>query len=484
MNNPHSHAAPKAFGAARKSVLRAAVLLAVTAGASSAAYAADVAPTTPDGTLTRFGVTLYGTVDVGLHYETHGAKLSDYHPAGNSDFIQKNSNGSVTSVNGNNLGQSKIGLKGQEDFGNGWSGVFKLETFFNPWSGNISDGLKSVTNNNGVALTQQSNGVDSSIAGQLFGSAAYLGVSHAQFGTLTFGRQNGLLADGVGKYDPLYASQAFSPIGYSGTAAGGGDTEDRRLDGSIKYEVVVNSVHLGAQFQPKSGTNPGTTTELALGWNFPGGSVDAFYVDKSDAIGAGSLSATGVADVTKVCSGTAVEGYACAAIDKAVAGTISDNTTYGVMGKYVFADKKAIVSAGYEHISFKNPSNLVSPGQSIIAGYTLASANNEAFPSTKTLQVSWIGLKYSPTQQLDLTGAYYRYDQNSYSVAHPGCSDAQVSSQCSGAENFVSFVADYHFTKRFDAYAGAMWSQVNGGLANGFLNTSTIDPTIGGRYSF
>ena len=179
-----------------------------------------------------------------------------------------------------------------------------------------------------------------------------------------------------------------------------------------------------------------------------------------------------------------MEGYACAAIDKAVAGTISDNTTYGVMGKYVFADKKAIVSAGYEHISFKNPSNLVSPGQSIIAGYTLASANNEAFPSTKTLQVSWIGLKYSPTQQLDLTGAYYRYDQNSYSVAHPGCSDAQVSSQCSGAENFVSFVADYHFTKRFDAYAGAMWSQVNGGLANGFLNTSTIDPTIGGRYSF
>ena len=68
MNNPHSHAAPKAFGAARKSVLRAAVLLAVTAGASSAAYAADVAPTTPDGTLTMFGVTLYGTVYVVLNY--------------------------------------------------------------------------------------------------------------------------------------------------------------------------------------------------------------------------------------------------------------------------------------------------------------------------------------------------------------------------------------------------------------------------------
>ncbi len=482
LNNPHTHAAPK--GAARKTLLRGAVLLAVSAAASTAAYAADVAPATPDGTLTMFGVTLYGTVDVGLHYETHGAKLSDYHPAGNSDFIQKNSNGSVTSVNGNNLGQSKIGLKGQEDFGNGWSGVFKLETFFNPWSGNISDGLKSVTNNNGVPLTSQSNGVDSSVAGQLFGGAAYLGVSNAQFGTLTFGRQNGLLADGINKYDPLYSAQAFSPLGYSGTAAGGGDTEDRRLDGSIKYEVVLNSVHLGAQFQPKSGTNPGTTTEVALGWNFPGGSVDAFYVDKSDAIAAGSLSAAQVVEQGKVCSGTVIEGVACAALDKSVVGTISDNKTYGVMGKYVFANKQATVSAGYEHISFSNPSNLLTAGQSTIAGYTLAIVNDAAYPSNKTLQISWVGLKYAVSPQLDLTGAYYRYDQNSYSVAHPGCSDAAVSSQCSGAENFVSFVADYHFTKRFDAYAGAMWSQVNGGLANGFLNTSTIDPTIGGRYSF
>jgi hypothetical protein len=46
----------------------------------------------------------------------------------------------------------------------------------------------------------------------------------------------------------------------------------------------------------------------------------------------------------------------------------------------------------------------------------------------------------------------------------------------------ASFV--YRFTKRFDSYAGAMWSNVSHGLANGYLETTTIDPTIGLRFSF
>jgi predicted porin len=86
-------------------------------------------------------------------------------------------------------------------------------------------------------------------------------------------------------------------------------------------------------------------------------------------------------------------------------------------------------------------------------------------------------------------GAYYRYGQNNYGVTGvkgwtPGCS-SNASGDCSGAENFLSFVADYHVTKRFDTFAGAMWNQVEGGLSNGFaFTTSTIDPTIGFRYSF
>jgi len=35
-----------------------------------------------------------------------------------------------------------------------------------------------------------------------------------------------------------------------------------------------------------------------------------------------------------------------------------------------------------------------------------------------------------------------------------------------------------------DAYAGFMYSQVNNGLASGFLHRSAIDPTVGLRFQF
>jgi len=456
------------------------------AAATSTAIAAD-APAIHDGSLTWNGITLYGTLDIGYQYDSHGTPISDYHPAGFEEVIQKNSNGSVNGVVGSNLSQSKIGLKGAEDIGNGWSGIFRLEVFVNPWSGNIPDAQKSMTLANGVPLTQQSTAVNSSVAGQLF-QTSLVGISHKDFGTLTFGRQNGVLFDGIIKYDPLNASQAFSPIGFSGTPSGGGSTEDRRLDGSMKYDLVSGPVHAGAQFQPRSGTNLGTTTELALGWNFPGGSIDAFYVRKYDAITNGPLTLAQVNDVAQVCAGTATPAiasqYACAAIDKALAGTASDNTAYSLMGKWSFADGRATVFAGYEHMRFQNPSNPVPNGQIDIGGYVEAHVNNAAFPSPKVQQVSWVGLRWAATPQLEVTGAYYRYDQNSYSTADPGCSSASVSAQCSGSENFASFLVDYRFTKRFDVYGGAMWSAVQGGLANGFAYTSMIDPTIGVRYTF
>jgi predicted porin len=45
-------------------------------------------------------------------------------------------------------------------------------------------------------------------------------------------------------------------------------------------------------------------------------------------------------------------------------------------------------------------------------------------------------------------------------------------------------LADYRFAKRFDAYAGIMWSQVSNGLSSGFLQRSSIDPTVGLRFQF
>src|SRR6185437_12837160 len=124
----------------------------------------------------------------------------------------------------------------------------RLETYFNPQAGNLSDALKSLTLNNGKAVAAQSTGVDSSVAGQPF-QISYVGVSSPEFGTLTFGRQLALMGDGIGKYDPLATSNAFSVIGYSGAAAGAGDTEDRRYDQSVKYLYTMGSYRAGLQYK-------------------------------------------------------------------------------------------------------------------------------------------------------------------------------------------------------------------------------------------
>src|SRR6202011_3261448 len=211
------------------SLLAATGLVHAQSATAPAAPSAAAAPA--DDSLTFHGITLYGIIDVGIQNQTHGAPISDYFVGGSAEIVQKNSNHSVTGVTPSNLSNSRIGLQGVEPLVGDWSGVFRLETFFNPQSGQISDALKSLGQNNGrPRVTQASPGnqntnVDSSASGQTF-IQSYAGVSSKTFGTFTFGRQNTTLADGIAKYDPNFASQAFSLIGISGTAAGGGNTQN------------------------------------------------------------------------------------------------------------------------------------------------------------------------------------------------------------------------------------------------------------------
>ncbi len=462
--------------AIKKLGLTLSALLAMTgiAHAQSAAPAAD-------DSLTLHGITLYGLVDIGLQNQSHGAPINDYFPGGSADIVQKNSNKSITGITPNNLSQSRIGLQGVEPlFGVGdWTGVFKLEVFFNPQSGEISDALKSLTQNNGrsVASGTQTTNLDSSVAGQIF-QQSYAGISSKTFGTLTFGRQNTLLADGISKYDPNAASQAFSLIGLSGTTAGAGDTQDRRLDGSLKYAVTIaDVVHFGANFKPAEGNGiSNSVTEIDVGGEFAGFSLDGYYVKAHDAISAASLSAAQVALLPGL-------GFSPA---KALAATVSDNTSYSVMALYNFAAVAPLkVFGGYEHISFANPSSPLPAGYDDIGGYTLAFVNNAAFPNDKVLQVFWAGVKYSITPQVELTGAYYGYKQNSYGAgANAGCS-TNIAGTCSGTEDAISFDGIWHMSKRFDSYAGVFYTAVHDGLANGYVfHTTDITSTVGVRFKF
>lgn len=422
------------------------------------AHAADADP------LTWKGLTFYGTFDIGVAYQSHGTPLSkDFYP-GLEYLISKNSNRSVTSVAPNGISQSRLGLKGFEPLNDKVALVFNLETAFVPTSGRNADALQGVADNNGRPLNQQRSGSDGSRAGQFFNGEVYAGLSSSDFGTVTFGRQNTPLLDAVIKYDPMGASYAFSVIGYSGATAGMGNTENSRLNDSLKYLYQWKQFHVAAMYQlPASENNSGAAGQLALGGDFGGLSVDAIYGFKDRAVLASSLTAAQAAILP---------------VDS-LAATVSDNTSYTLAASYKRGPWKAF--AGYEYIIYKNPSNPETSSFYGLGGYYFGAVNNAAYNHQKTLQVSWVGLRYTVADKLDLTGAVYHYDQNSYSGN--GCVNASLAS-CSGTLNAYSARLDYHFSPRFDAYAGAMYSEVANGLASGYLYKSTVDPMIGFQYKF
>ena len=470
-----------------KGILHLGVLSVAIGVAHAQSAAAPAAPA--DDSLTYHGITLYGIVDVGLQNQTHGAPINDYFVAGSADIVQKNSNHSVTGVTPSNLSQSRIGLQGVEPIVGDWSGIFRLETFFNPQSGEIADALKSLAQNNGRSLANQTTNLDSSVAGQVF-QQSYAGFSSKTLGTITFGRQNTVLADGIAKYDPNFASQAFSLIGLSGTAAGGGDTQDRRLDSSVKYvesfsPVAGGAAHFAAQYKFNQSTGSANSAfEVAIGGEYAGASVDAYYVKVKDAVAVGALTAPQVADLPGLCPNPIPAGGSCVASNpnNALAATVSDNTTFAILGLYNLGVAKFY--GGYEHIKFANPATPLSAGFNI-ANYTMAFVSNTAFPNDKVLEVYWGGVRYTVLPELDLVGAYYGYHQNSYGVgANAGCSTNKAGT-CSGTLDTISFDADYRLSKRFDAYFGMMYTGVHDGLANGYIyHTTDITTTTGVRFKF
>jgi predicted porin len=428
--------------------------------------------------LTMYGITLFGTVDVGVSYQSHGAAFSDAAATNVNNFLIKTNNKPNTSLSSNGMSISTIGIKGREPLGGGWWGVFQLDTGFLPASMTTIDGLRSIAVNNGVPQAQQKSWGDSSRAGQAFNGRAFVGVESPGYGSLTFGRQSTLLNDAVCKYDPLSCSLAFSYVGFFGATAGAGSTEDRALDGTLKYNLSKGLIHGGAMYQfgnaRKLSSSRGTAYQVDLGISKGPWSLDAVLAHKKDEIAVGGpLSAAQTASLFT--PGSATYGLP---LDKTLPGTISDNTSYTLLGEYN-AGRAKFFSA-YEHIRYTNPATPLPIGSQTVGGYFIV-PNNAAFPRPKLLQVAWFGMRYALTPSLDLFGAYYRAMQSSY--AKVSCSNAS-SPQCSGHYDALSLVLDRRFGRHFDVYGGVQWSKVYDGMGSGYLQRASFDPTVGVRIVF
>ncbi|MCX5541634.1 porin [Paraburkholderia sp. CNPSo 3076] len=152
------------------------------------AIAAAVAATFASASYAQSSVTLYGIVDAGLTYTTN---------------INGNRNFAMTS---GNVQASRWGLRGVEDLGGGLKTIFTVESGFDVANGQLNGGL--------------------------FNRQAYVGLTHDQYGTLTFGRQFDSMIDyvgpltAVGTWGGTYTAHLLDNDDLNGTFS---------LNNSVKY---------------------------------------------------------------------------------------------------------------------------------------------------------------------------------------------------------------------------------------------------------
>jgi predicted porin len=469
---------------------------------------------TTDCALTWHGITVYGAYDIGIGWVSHGLPENGYNYEGES-LVNRNGYQRRFVVAPNNLQQTGLGIRGKEEFRHGWSVVFNASTGINPQSGLLANASATQTINIGLPRSSYSIAIDGARAGQPFNDEIYGGVSSAHFGTLTFGRQRSLGTDAMLLYDPAGGSYAFSYIGYNGTMAGGGDTENSRWDDAVKYRLSYGPVHFGAMYKFADGNGgcysasaswtaanctPESAHNNAYGFDIGG----KYHKFSADIVGQHFNQAISVLNpllgpqsptqsfqsTTNSIDTNPITGTNVIATTNTVYGIVTDNNAIMVAAKYAWNPLKFF--AGYEYIWQNNPKNPLGVGASDQGGYIMSGVEDSNLDSEKLVQIWWTGVKYALDSKTDITLSWYQQRQNDFRLP-PACSPAAgFRSSCAGTLNEGSLYADHHFTKRFDGFVGLAYSYVTGGLAIAiphkpgvpYFHNSNFAPTLGVRFTF
>ncbi len=470
---------------------------------------------TTDCALTWHGITLYGAYDVGFGWVSHGLPENGYNYEGES-LVNRNGFQHRFLLAPNNLSQTGVGIRGKEEFLPGWSVVFNATTGINPQSGLLANASKTDIINNGLPRGSYSIAIDGARAGQPFNDQYYGGISSTHFGELTFGRQRSLGTDAMLLYDPANGSYAFSYIGYNGTMAGGGDTENCRWDDAVKYRIAYGPIHFGAMYKFADGSGgcysasatwtattctPEQAHNNAYGFDLGGTSgkfsADLVFQQYNQAIsvlnpllGPQSPTQSYQSTMDSINTNPITGGVNLIDPNNTVYGIVTDNRAIMMAAKYSWDPVKFF--AGYEYIWQNNPANPLGVGASDQGGYFMSGVEDNNLDSEKLVNIWWTGAKYAYHSKTDFTFSWYQQRQNDFRVPQTCSPSAGFRSSCAGTLNEGSFYVDHHFTKRFDGFAGIAYSWVSGGLAIAIPHKPGVPynynnncaPTVGGRFTF
>lgn len=429
------------------------ILLALCAGAPLMAQAPSV--------------SFYGVLDTGIAHVTRALNFSDDFIAGTSPLLQKNVKTGATGLFNGGNSQTRVGVKGSADLADGWSAIFTLESALNLPSGRISNAAESFAESGG-----KSTAAGSAINGQLFNRGAFIGVSHKDYGTLTFGRQQDLLLDIMPSYDANGMAQLFTATGFIGSFAGGGITENTRVDDAVKYRVkFVGAITVSALYKVSGTKGPDTTAAggaSQLSIEYAAGPLGIFGAYQS--LKNGLTYSTGSA-----AAGVAVPGT--------VNATVLDTTTIHVGAKYMIGP--VLITGQYQLIKFEDPVadsgdanyylqlNTAPTAQFAYGQQIFRYIVNSIGTNAKKQTLTSLGAGWDATSKLKLSTSYYLVKQNDFRTV-----EAAGTARDSGLTAYSSLLANYAWTKAFDVYAGAMSVKASGNnasAANSFIGSDGTD---------
>ncbi|SDR39558.1 Outer membrane protein (porin) [Paraburkholderia fungorum] len=361
-------------------------------------------------------VTLYGLIDVGITYANNAGGHSQYQ------------------MSSGNIQGSRWGLRGTEDLGSGLKALFVLENGFSVATGKLGQG------------------------GDEFGRQAYVGLSSASAGTVTFGRQYDSIADFTGVFE---VADQWSP--YFGAHPGDLDNMNNtnRVNNAIKYKSLnYNGFSFGGMYSLGGVAGQFSRNQIwSLGAGYLNGplALGVAYVNVKDPnysyFGNNSTSSTTASNMT---ASRVYSGYASAKTQQ----------IFTAGGAYTFG--AATFGATYSNTQFKDigaETGLPATG----------SGGNAKFHNVE------VNFKYQITPSF-LAGAAYDYTKGY------GVNDATYHQGVLGL--------DYFLSKRTDVYIDGVYQHASGTDSTGgravaninFLSASTTQnqvlAIVGMRHKF
>ncbi|WP_347556464.1 porin [Robbsia sp. KACC 23696] len=358
-------------------------------------------------------VQIYGILDYGIQYTNNnaGGRL-----IGGTSGVKQG---------------SRWGFRGTEDLGGGLTAVFRLE-----------NGL-----NLGTGAAGQS--------GLEFGRTAYVGLSSAQYGTVTLGRQYDSVVDSVG-------AMITSMKTGGGNTAHMGDLDNfnnvKRVNNAIKYQSpTYNGLSGNAVYGMGGQTGDFTRNQIwSVGMNYKGGPIEfgAAYLnvrDPNQSFFTNTPTNVNGATTNNMTAYSVFSGYASAHTYQDIAAAL--NYTIGNL----------IIGVNYSNVQFQG------------LGNSTDGANPLRLRGTASFNTGEINLDYLLRPDIVL-GAVY-------SLTH----GSGVGSVGDANYHTLSLSYDYLLSKRTDVYLLGSYQIASGTESTGTsakANIAALSPSTSNRQAF